>query len=76
MARVFKYKYPEHIGAGHFNVYPKPWMNGKLIWFWTKGDSENAIGLGGFSTREEAEDAAKAWYDEGAAKLLKAVTGA
>jgi hypothetical protein len=56
----------EHIDAGHFTIYPKPFMGGTRIWFWTKGKE---IMGGSATSRIEAEEAAVAWYEQ-ATKIL------
>jgi hypothetical protein len=54
----------EHMREAHFNIFPKPWMNNKRIWFWQKGNDPRARFQGPYNTQREAEDAALAWYDE------------
>lgn len=51
-----------HIDAGHFNIYPKKWMNNKRLWVWTKGNTQTIGGVCAYQM--EAEEAAVAWYNE------------
>lgn len=52
-----------HLEAGHFNVFPRRWMNNSLIWYWQRGDDPTAKWIGPLSTRKEAEDAALEWWN-------------
>lgn len=69
MALPIKYKYPELVEAGLYRLSKKQWMGGKTIWMWHKG-SDGAV-AGAFTSQVEAEEAAKAWVDAGAAKLIQ-----
>lgn len=49
-----------HVDAGHFSVYPKPWMGNNRIWIAARPDGTV---ISAVATRAEAEAAAVEWYD-------------
>jgi hypothetical protein len=54
-----------HVDAGHFAIYPKPWMGNNRIWIAARPDGTIITAV---AKRADAEIAAIKWYDEQAAQ--------